>query len=66
MLLCVCVCVCCCNPVIQIPSDLISYDPANSATGAQATVAQKLDAVKGHVKQIEGMVRATLRALFTP
>ena len=47
--------------VVQIPSDLISFDPANSALGAEASVGEKLKAVKGHVKQIEGMVRLQLR-----
>ena len=43
--------------VDQIPSDLISFDPAASPHGAQAPVAAKLGAVKAHVQQIEGMVR---------
>ena len=51
--------------VAQIPSDLISFDPANSASGAEASVVEKLEAVKGHVKQIEGMVRSQLRGLST-
>ena len=52
--------------LVQIPSDLISFDPANSALGAGASVTEKLAAVKGHVKQIEGMVRLRLHAVTTP